>query len=178
MSVVIDRIGLAVGGCTQKALAEWRADLVAAGLITLVHTALIALMLAPLVIWPIPRAADIVNHWARLTVLNMPADDPLNAFYSVKFALIPNLGIDLIYLASSPLFSAQSVTRLALALAIALPAWGAWRLNRALFAAPQITILLVPLISYNLVVTVGLVNYGLGIGLALLALAWSVVPGR
>jgi len=142
------------------------------------YVALLALMTLPVLIWPIPRSADIVNHWARLTLLTMSADDPLNALYSVHFAIIPNLGLDLLYLALSPVLSAQSVARLGWALSFWLPAFGAWRLHRALFAKPQVTILLVPLISYNLVVTAGLVNYGFGMGLALLALAWRVNSDR
>ena len=38
------------------------------------------------------------------------------------------------------------------------------------------TILLVPLVSYNLVVFVGLTNYAIGAGVALLALAWRLRP--
>ena len=134
----------------------------------------LALVLLPALIWPIPNAADIVNHWARLTLLGMSADDPLAKLYAVKFAIIPNLAIDLLYLALAPIMSAQAVARLVWALALALPAWGAWRLHRVLFKTPQLGILLIPAISYNLVVTVGLVNYGIGMGVALLALAWAI----
>lgn len=142
------------------------------------YSALLALMTLPVLIWPIPRAADIVNHWARLTLYGMPAADPLNALYQIKFGIIPNLGVDLIYLSLSPLLSAQSVARLAWALAFWLPALGAWRVHRTLFPAPQLAILLAPLLSYNLVVTTGLVNYGLGMGVALLALAWRIGSER
>ena len=96
--------------------------------------------------------------------------------YQVKFDLIPNLAIDFIYLALSWALSPQSVVRLAWAASFLLPAWGAWRIHRALFARPQLTILLVPLVSYNLVVFVGLTNYAIGAGVALLALAWRLRP--
>jgi hypothetical protein len=183
MSLKIDRIGPAAvaGGGAEAAGSSrhWRAaalgDVAAAPYL---YVALLALMTAPVLIWPIPNAADIVNHWARLTILGMSAGDPLSALYTVKFAIIPNLGVDGLYLALSPVLSPQSVTRLAWALAIWLPAWGAWRLHRALFAEPQLAILLIPAISYNLVVTVGLVNFGFGMGIALLALAWRVASDR
>jgi hypothetical protein len=142
------------------------------------YAALTAVMAAPALLWPIPRGTDLVNHWARLTLYGMSPDDPLRALYKIAFGLIPNLGIDALYLMLSPLLSAQSVARLALALSIVLPAWGAWRLHRALFEKPSPTIWFAPLIGYNLVTYVGLVNYALGMGLALLALAFAAQCGE
>jgi hypothetical protein len=142
------------------------------------YAVLTAMMAAPVLLWPIPRGTDLVNHWARLTLYGLSPDDPLRALYKVSFGLIPNLGIDALYLALSPLLSAQSVARLALALSIVLPAWGAWRLHRALFAKPSPTIWFAPLLSYNIVTYIGLVNYGLGVGLGLLALAFVATRGE
>ncbi len=96
--------------------------------------ALVALAAAPVWLWPIPRGNDIVNHWARLTLYTLAPDDPLRALYRVHFGLIPNLGVDALYVALAPILSAQSTARLALALAIALPALGAWALHRSLSA--------------------------------------------
>ena len=136
------------------------------------YAVLVALMSAPAFLYSVPRGTDLVVHWARLTLYNMPADDPANGLYRISFGLVPNLGIDALYLALSPLLSPQSVIRLGLALSMALPAWGAWRLHMALFAKPSPTIWIVPFLSYNLVTYVGLVNYALGMGVALLALAY------
>jgi hypothetical protein len=144
----------------------------------LIFAALVAAMAAPALIWPIPRGNDIVDHWARLTLYHMAADDPLNGLYRVRFGLIPNLGLDALYLALSPLLSAQSVVRLAWMLAIALPAWGAWALHRALFEKPSPTIWLIPFLSYNVATTGGLLNFALGMGLALLGLAYVVKRGE
>lgn len=138
------------------------------------YGALVALTLAPIAIWPIPRSWDLVNHWARLTLYAMPADDPLRALYVVRLAVIPNLGLDLAYLGLSPALSAESVVRLAWVASIALPAWGAWRLSKALWGAPQPVLLFAPALSYNLVVTLGLVNFALGMALTLHALAWWI----
>ncbi len=183
MGLQIDRVGPDVAAAQAREhgfpwLRRRAAALADPGAAAYLYSALLALMTLPLLIWPIPRAADIVNHWARLTLYGMSAADPLNALYQIKLAIIPNLGIDLIYLTLSPLLSAQSVARLSWALAFWLPALGAWRLHRALFPAPQLAILLAPLFSYNLVVTTGLVNYGLGMGVALIALAWRVGSDR
>jgi hypothetical protein len=135
------------------------------------YFALLALMTLP-VLFLIPRTADLVNHWARLTILAMPASDPLNTFYRVEWGAMPNLGIDLVYIALAPLLSAETVVRLAYILSFWLPALGVWALHCAWAQKPSPTILIAPILSYNLVTTVGLVNYGLGIGVALIALAW------
>ena len=142
------------------------------------YAALVAAMAAPALIWPIPRGNDIVDHWARLTLYHMAPGDPLAALYRVHFGLIPNLGLDALYLALSPLLSPESVVRLAWVLAIALPAWGAFALHRALFDRASPTIWLVPFLSYNVVTTGGLINFALGMGLALLALAYVVRRGE
>jgi len=144
----------------------------------LAYAALIALMAAPVAVWPIPRSWDLVNHWARLTLYAMPAGDPLAALYQARLALIPNLAIDLVYLALSPILSPESVIRLAWFAAFALPAWGVWRLSKALNGAPQPIVLIAPTLSYNLVTTLGLVNFALGMGLAFHALAWWLTIDR
>ena len=144
----------------------------------LLYFALVAATLLPIMIWPIPRSWDLVNHWARLTLYGMSPGDPLAALYGVKLTLIPNLGLDLVYLGLSPMLSPESVVRLAWVASIALPAWGAWRLSKALFGAPQPVVLLAPALSYNLVTTLGLVNFALGMALAIHALAWWLTIDR
>jgi hypothetical protein len=157
-----------------RAIAQWAC----ARRLGLLYAALVALMAAPIAVWPVPRSWDLVNHWARLTLYHMAAGDPLAALYGVKLSIIPNLGVDLLYLVLSPALSPESVIRLAWAAAIALPAWGAWRVNKALFGAPQPAILLVPALSYNLDATVGLINFALGMALAIHALAWWIAIDR
>ena len=136
------------------------------------YVALVALAVAPVFLWPIPRATDIVNHWARLTLYHAAADDPVAGLYRLHFGLIPNLGVDALYLALAPLLSPQSVARLALSLAMILPALGAWAIHRALFDKPSPTIWLVPFLSYNVATSAGLVNFSLGMGLGFLAIAY------
>ena len=103
----------------------------------------------------------------------MPAGDPLAALYQARLALISNLAVDLVYLALSPVLSAESVIGLAWIAAFALPAWGAWRLNKALNGAPQPIIFVAPILSRTTSsTTLGLVNFALGMGLAIYAVAW------
>ena len=135
------------------------------------YWALTALHLTPLLFWPIPRSADLINHWARLTLVGMSPADPLNAYYTYSLGFIPNLAVDLIYAAAQPVLSPLTTIQLAWIASILLPASGVWRLNRALFGEPQYAVLLAPLLVYNVVVVIGLVNFGLGLGLALNAVA-------
>ncbi len=144
----------------------------AAGTIPIAFVALLAAMTLLVVVFPVPRTSDLINHWARLTLLTMPSGDPLNAIYSVEWGVIPNLGIDGLYMALSPWLAPATVARLAFALSFVLPALGAYALHRALTTTPSPTILLAPVLSYNAVTTVGLTSYGIGVGVALFALAW------
>lgn len=162
----------------QKAPSAAPAAAAASAWLGLVYAALIALMAAPIAVWPVPRTWDLVNHWARLTLYHMTPGDPLAALYQARLTLIPNLAVDLVYLVLSPLLSAESVIRLAWIAAFAVPAWGAWRLSKALHGAPQPIVLVAPLLSYNLVTTLGLVNFALGMGLAIHAVAWWLTIDR
>ena len=144
----------------------------------LVYAVLVAATIAPLAKWPIPPSFDLVNHWARLTLYHMPPGDPLAALYQVKLAPIPDLAIDLAGFALAPILTPYGVIALAWAAAIALPAWGAWLVGKAVHGAPQPAVLFVPALAYNLVVTLGLLNFAIGMGLALIAFAASLTIDR
>ena len=145
----------------------------------LAYFALVAATLAPLAIWPIPPSFDLINHWARLTLYHMAPGDPLAALYQVRLTPIPDLAVDLAGLALAPLLTPYGVIALAWIAAIALPAWGAWRVGKAVHGAPQPAVLLAPVLSYNLAVTLGLLNFAIGMGLALIAFAaWLTIDRR
>lgn len=139
-----------------------------------VYGALVALAIAPIFWWPIPRGSDLVDHWARLTLYHQAPGDPVADLYRVHFGLIPNMGVDLVYLALWPWVSALMAMKIATALAMALPALGAFAIHRALFDKPSPTIWIVPFLSYNVATTVGLINFALGAGLALIAVAHAL----
>jgi len=145
----------------------------------LIYSALVALTLAPLAVWPIPPSFDLVNHWARLTLFHMAPGDPLAALYQVRLTPIPDLAVDLAGFALAPILSPYGVIALSWAASIVLPAWGAWRVGKAVNGAPQPAVLLVPALAYNLTVTLGLLNFAIGMGLALIAFAaWLTIDRR
>lgn len=139
-----------------------------------IYGLLLALAVAPVFWWPIPRGADLVDHWARLTLYHQTPGDPVANLYRVHFGLIPNMGVDLVYLALWPWASALTAMKIATALAIVLPALGAFAIHSALFDKPSPTIWIVPFFSYNVVTTVGLINFALGAGLTLIAIAYAL----
>jgi hypothetical protein len=145
----------------------------------LIYATLVVAPLAPLAIWPIPPSFDLVNHWARLTLLHMAPGDPLAALYQVRLAPIPDLAVDLAGYALGPILTPYGVIMLAWIAAIALPAWGAWLVGKALHGAPQPAVLFAPALAYNLAVTLGLLNFAIGMGLALIAFAaWLTIDRR
>ncbi len=145
----------------------------------LVYFALVAATLLPLAIWPIPPSFDLVNHWARLTLYHMAPGDPLAALYQVRLTPIPDLAVDLAGLALSPILTPYGVIAFAWGASIVLPAWGAWRVGKAVNGAPQPAVLFAPALAYNLVVTLGLLNFAIGMGLALIAFAaWLTIDRR
>ena len=163
----------------QQAPSAAPAAVVASSRLGLVYLALVAATLLPLAIWPIPPSFDLVNHWARLTLYHMAPGDPLAALYQVRLAPIPDLAVDLASLALSPPLTPYGVIALAWGAAIVLPAWGAWRVGKAVNGAPQPAVLLAPALAYNLAVTLGLLNFAVGMGLALIAFAaWLTIDRR
>ena len=155
--------------------ADWLATPQAAAL---VYGLLVVLSVAPVFWWPIPRGSDLVDHWARLTLYHQAPGDPVAGLYRVHFGLIPNLGVDLLYLALWPFVSALGALKTAVALAIALPALGAFAVHRALFDKVSHSIWVAPYLSYNVATTTGLVNFSLGAGVALIAVAYALSRPR
>jgi len=143
------------------------------------YAALVGATLLPLAIWPIPPSFDLVNHWARLTLYHMAPGDPLAPLYQVRLAPIPDLAVDLAGYALGPILTPYGVILLAWIAAIGLPAWGAWLVGKAVHGAPQPAVLFAPSLAYNLAVTLGLLNFAIGMGLALIAFAaWLTIDRR
>ena len=104
--------------------------------------------------------------------------DPLAALYQTQPRLIPNLAIDLVYLAVSPALSPENVIRARLDRVLR-----AARLGR--LAAQQSAVRRAAAdrprrarASYNLVTTFGLINFALGMGVAIHAVAWWLTIDR
>jgi hypothetical protein len=141
--------------------------------------ALVLLSTVPL-LWPdIPPLVDLPGHLGRYRVqLDLAHSPYLQQFYAFNWAIIGNLGVDLIVQVLAPIFGLEATVK---AVVIAIPAltvagllWVAREVHgrippTALFAAP---------FAFNYPLLFGFVNFALSMALALMAFALWLRLGR
>jgi hypothetical protein len=156
---------------TQIAAAGFRPRHVATLFVGLMLVALL-----PVLTHRLPPLSDYVNHLARIHVINTIDEDPyLARFYSIDWAIIPNLMIDLVVPYLGEVMSIYAAGQVFTVLSFLLIVSGTLALNRALFGRwSPLPLIAIPLL-YNGVMLVGVMNYVFGIGLALWALAGWVM---
>lgn len=151
------------------------------GRLTLVSfAALFALAVVPLLSTPIPPLFDYPNHLGRMAILAAHGQDPvLNRFYTIRWGILPNLGMDVVvpWLAMfMPVIAAGRVFLVGTLLLMALGpvllyrawwrTWSPWSCTGFLFL-------------YSRVFLWGFINYLAGVGLALCMLAgWVLLQRR
>jgi hypothetical protein len=127
-------------------------------------------LVAPLFTIDVPPIVDYPNHLARLYITAHGSSDPwLSHMYKQQWAIIPNLGIDLLVpwtLSFLPLYLAG---RIMLALTLLLPVIGTIAYHRALFGGSSFWPLSSFIVAYNLVFLLGFHNLLLSYGIALLS---------
>jgi hypothetical protein len=132
----------------------------------------LAVVLAPLLVIDVPPLLDYPNHLARAYVLS--GDDPLlRHFYQPHWALIPNLGLDLLLPQLMTWLPVHVAGRLILAFSLVLPVIGVVAYSRAVFGQATWWSLGALLVACNGTFLLGFLNFQLAIGLALLfAASW------
>jgi hypothetical protein len=167
MIAMLDRACLRLAGVTERRWA-WRAAL----------TALCAALVAPLALVDVPPLLDYPNHMARMFVLAFgPTDPVLSRMYAPHWGLIPNLALDVLIPPALAVMPLDVAGRIAIAIAILLPMAGCVALSRALFGRRSWWALASALPAYNVALRLGLLNFLIGVGMALL-LASSWVAWR
>ncbi|MBA4789983.1 MAG: hypothetical protein H2042_09830 [Rhizobiales bacterium] len=148
--------------------------------ILLLFVLLFAIVAIPVITHPVPPLSDYANHLARMHVIGQGGRDPdLARFYSVEWAIIPNLMMDLVVPVIDRFTSVYAAGEIYTLGCFALITFGTLALNRALFGLWSATPLLAFPLLYNGIFLIGVMNYIFGIGLALLALAaWVSLRGR
>ena len=131
-------------------------------------------LLAPLLMVDVPPLLDYPNHLARLFVLARGGSDPiLAAFYRPHWAIIPNLGLDLLVPPLIRVFPVRDVGRAVAGGVLLLPVLGAVAYHRALSGRMSLVPLTAVLFAYNGAFLRGFLNFIAALGLALLfAAAW------
>lgn len=137
--------------------------------------------LVPLTVTPVVPTIDFYNHVARYYVLgHLDAVPALRDNYSVAWALLPNLGLDIIALPLfgilPPLIAAKAV----LILILSVQFGGVLALNAALNGRiGYVSVLLAAMLLNSYIFTWGFANFLLGSGLSLWALAsWVLLRER
>lgn len=133
---------------------------------------LLAGLLIPVFAVRMPPLLDYPNHVSRLWLLGGGAAmPPLSSIYAVEWTALTNIGIDLLAVPLTRLFSAETVGAIYLALGITLVPLGTALLNRSLHGPLTWWSLGFPLLAWNGAVLAGFLNFEIGLGAALLAAA-------
>lgn len=135
---------------------------------------ILALGLLPLIVTPVLPLIDFYNHVARFQVLATLADNPLFAAnYAPAWAVLPNIGLDVIAVAALQFMPLSVLPHLLTVLILAVLFAGILALNRAITGQVRWPALLLALpLLYSWIFNWGFANFLLGLGLALLTAAW------
>jgi hypothetical protein len=137
--------------------------------------ALLAALAVPLLVVDVPPVLDYPNHLARLAYLAYGAHDPwLSRMFVTRWAIIPNLGIDVIVPPLMRLFPVHVAGRIGLGLALLLPPIGVVAYHRAVFGRRSWWPLVAAGTAYGALTLFGMESCLISVGLALLlAAAWE-----
>lgn len=135
--------------------------------------AALALLSAVPLLWPeIPPLVDLPGHMGRYRVqLDMGTGSPLERFFAFDWALIGNLGIDLLVMPLAPLLGLEGAVKLVVVMIPVLTAAGfLWVAREVHGRVPPSALFAVP-IAYNYPLIFGFANFALSMALAFLAFA-------
>lgn len=136
----------------------------------LIDGMLLLLAVAPiLLVSPVPLH-DLPNHIARQhIILNLQHDPLLREFYTVSWALVPNLGLEMFNLLLGPLLGVAALAQCFCVLVLGTIFIGTRSINRQLGGPNAFAYRLAPLFSYCGPFQFGFLSFCLGIGASLLA---------
>ena len=130
------------------------------------------LVLVPVFVVAAPPLADYVNHLARMHVIAVRGHDPyLDAFYSIDWQLIPNLAMDLIVPILARVADVYRAGQVFTALTVLAIVTGPMAVHRALYGRFNAFPMVAFVVVYNGIFLFGMMNFLLGVGLAMWGLA-------
>jgi hypothetical protein len=137
-------------------------------------------LLAPLTLVDVPPLLDYPNHLARAVVLAFGATDPyLSRMYAPHWAIIPNLGTDLVLPPLLHMLPVHLAGRLVVGCIVLLPVIGTIAYSRATFGTRSAWPLASGLVAYNATLLLGFLNFVAAVGGALLlAAVWIAYRDR
>ena len=133
----------------------------------------------PLLLPSLPPLIDLPGHTGRYKIAMDLADSPtLQAFYAFRWALVPNLGADLLVMPLAALFGLEPAVKIVALLIPALTMTGfLWVAKEAHGRVPASVLFAAPLI-YGFPFLYGFLNFTLAVALAFLALGLWMRLGR
>ncbi len=137
---------------------------------------LFALMLVPLALTPLIPAVDFNDHLLRYWILaDNGATQVLADNYTPRWALLSNLGMDVIGTGVLSLLSPLVAGKLLAALVLLAPVAGALYLAQAVQGRLTLfTVLLAAFLGFSHIFTWGFANFLLGLGMMLFGLGWWI----
>ncbi|WP_119681093.1 hypothetical protein [Indioceanicola profundi] len=149
-----------------------RATSLSTGILTAFTFFLIVLSALPLLITDSPPVFDYPNHLARVHILAHLDEVPaFAANFTLDSLFLPNVLADLILLALEPFLGIELAGKVLLLLLVTLTVSGTVALGTAAAGRRTVWPLLVAALVWNEVMVWGFLNYVLGVGLLLWALA-------
>ncbi len=141
---------------------------------------LTAIVLVPVFLVTVPPMVDYVNHLARMQVIAAQGRDVhLDAFYEIRWQLIPNLAMDLIVPALDRVMSIWRAGQVFTALTVLATVTGPMMVHKALYGRINAFPLVAFVIVYNGIFLFGMMNFLLGVGLAMWGLAaWIALQDK
>lgn len=137
------------------------------------------ILLAPVLIAPIPPIGDYPNHLARMWLLSSAdAQASMARFYQVHFDTYTNIAIDLIALSLGKVAGWQAAGRFSIALAVVLPPLGGALLWWSIHRRAHWWMLSFGLLAWSTTLLDAFLNFQIAVGFALLFAAaepWLLV---
>lgn len=141
--------------------------------------AMILLAIVPLLLPPIPPLTDLMGHMGRYRVqLDIGTSPWLGHYYSFNWALIGNLGCDLLVQLLGPILGLELAVKLVVMAIPAITVAGLLLLAREIHGrVPATAIFALPL-AYGYPFQFGFINFALAMGLMLIAFAFWLRMAR
>ena len=138
------------------------------------------LVLVPVFLVAVPPMADYVNQLARMHVIALQGVDAhLSAFYEIRWQLIPNLAMDLVVPILDRVMDVYRAGQVFTAITVLATVTGPMMVHKALYGRINAFPLTAFVIVYNGVFLFGMMNFLLGVGLAMWGLAaWIAMQER
>ena len=130
-------------------------------------------MLAVIPIWRVshPPLLDYPNHLARMYIISHASQVPINQYYEIRWAIVPNLAMDLVVPFLNQLFPLTVAAKLFITSAFFLLTAGSLILSKAIFGKMSPIAFASFLLLYNRAFEMGFLNFLFSCGLALFAIA-------